>query len=404
MAPRQILFVHPNFPAQFGPALSRLSQRGDLECVFATRHPGESMPGVRCIPYDPRGGATRATHYCSRTFENAIWHTHAVYEACRRARGLAPDLIVGHSGFGTTLFLRELYDCPILGFFEYFYHPHANDMDFRPEFPARPIDHLRVRARNATLLLDLHECDAGYTPTRWQHSLLPAEYRDQVSIVHDGIDTGFWRRREGAREIAGEAVAPGTHIVTFCARGLEAMRGFDVFVRVAERIARALPDVLFVVVGEDRVHYGNDERFTGGRSFRDWVLERERPDLERFRFLGRVPPDTLAEIFSVSDLHLYPSVPFVLSWSLLDAMACECVVLAADVAPVREVVTHEETGLLVDFFDEDEMASRALEVLSDPERFRPLGRAAREAILRERSLDAVYPQLEALYLRMLKAD
>ena len=399
----QILFVHPNYPAQFGPVLSRLSRRPDVECFFASRRASGLHDGVQCIRYKAKGGATRSTHYCSRTFENSIWQTQAVHEACKAETSLRPDLIVGHSGFGTTLFLRELYDCPILSFFEYFYRAHGTDMDFRPEFPPREIDFLRSRARNATLLLDLNECDAGYTPTQWQHSLLPEVYRPKVDVIHDGIDTELWCRRDVPRRLGDEEIGDDVRIVTFVARGLEAMRGFDVFVRVAKQIAAALPSVVFAVVGDDRVHYGNDQRFVArGKSFREHVLEQEQPDLDRFRFLGRIPQRELADLLSMSDLHLYCSVPFVLSWSMLDAMACECVVLASDVAPVREVIAHGENGLLGDFFDEEGLAAQALEVLHDPARFRPLATAARRCIEERYSLDHTYPQLERLFERVAR--
>jgi glycosyltransferase involved in cell wall biosynthesis len=160
-------------------------------------------------------------------------------------------------------------------------------------------------------------------------------------------------------------------------------------------------DVIFVVVGEDNVHYGNDQRFLPkGMSFRDWVLQREAPDLDRFRFLGRVSREELANVLSLSDLHIYLTVPFVLSWSMLNAMSCGCVVLASDVAPVRELIEHERTGLLADFFDVDELSSRALEVLHDPEGFAHLGLAARHRIEQEYSLDCIFPQLEDLYERV----
>lgn len=251
------------------------------------------------------------------------------------------------------------------------------------------------------LLLDLESCNAGYAPTHWQHSRFPEAYRSKIEVVHDGVDTDFWYRREVPRTIGGEAIDAGTRVVTYAARGLEALRGFDVFVRLAKRIAAEMPNVLFVVAGGDGVHYGNDLRFVPkGKTFKQHVLEREAPDLSRFRFIGYVPPDTLADLFSISDLHLYPSVPFVLSWSMLDAMACECVVLGSDVAPVSEFIADGENGMLSDFFDEDRMVRRALDVLRAPEEHRALGSAARETVGARCSLDVVYPRLEALYRRV----
>jgi glycosyltransferase involved in cell wall biosynthesis len=396
----QILFVHPNFPAQFGPVASHLAATGAAECVFLSRNASGTRDGIRCLRYDVKGGATRTTHYCARTFENGVWSAHGVYEACKAADGLRPDLIVGHSGFGTTVFLRELYDCPMVSYVEYYYHPHGSDMDFRPDFPPRELDFLRARARNAMILLDLEACAAAYTPTRWQRSLLPAAWAPRAEVIHDGIDVDFWQRRPGPRRIGSERVEEATRIVTFVARGLEAMRGFDIFVRVANRIAAARPDVLFVVVGSDRVHYGNDASHIRTRTFREHVLQAERPDLGRFRFMGVLPPARLAELLSLSDLHVYLTVPFVLSWSLLDALACGCTVLASDTAPVREVVTHGETGLLGGFFDVDALAAEALRVLADPPAHRHLGEAGRALVVERYATARVVPEQLRLFTRV----
>jgi glycosyltransferase involved in cell wall biosynthesis len=396
----QILFVHPNFAAQFGPLLSRLGKRTDLDCVFLSRTGAGSLDGVRRIRFALRGGATRANHYCSRTFENAVWHAHAVYEACKATPWLRPDLIVGHSGFGSTVFLRELYPCPIVSYFEYYYHPRGTDMDFRSEFPPAELDYLRSYTRNAMILLDLEACVAGYTPTRWQWSLLPPAWAPKVEVIHDGVDTEFWRRRVGPRRLGGETLSDGQRVVTYVARGLEAMRGFDIFVRVAERIASAVDNVVFVVVGADRTIYGNDLRHIKAKTFKEHVLRTESHDLHRFRFLGTIPPAQLADVLSLSDLHIHLTVPFVLSWSVLNALACECIVLASDTAPVREVIQHDRTGLLGGFFDIDGLAAQAIAVLRAPARYLPLAAAGRALIEERYSLDRTVPVFERLLARV----
>ncbi len=398
----QILFVHPNFPAQFGHIASELAAQYGAECVFASRVRPGMREGIRCIRYDVRGGATRASHYCSRTFENAVWNAHGVYDACKATPDLHPDVIVGHSGFGTTLFLRELYASPIINYFEYYYRPHGSDMDFRPDFPPTELDFLRARARNAMILLDLDACTAGYTPTAWQRGLLPEAWRPKVEIIHDGIDTELWKRRAVPRRIGVEAIPEETRIVTYVARGLEAMRGFDIFVRLANRIAAEMPNVLFVVVGEDRVCYGNDLSHIKTRTFREHVLQTEHPDLTQFRFLGRVPAPQLAEILSLSDLHVFLTVPFVLSWSLLNALSCECVVLASNTAAVCEVIEHEKNGLLADFFDVEGQAAQALRVLKDPPAFRPLGRAGRALIEARYAMDVILPKFWTLLTGLIE--
>jgi glycosyltransferase involved in cell wall biosynthesis len=400
----QILFVHPNYPAQFGPVLSRLSGRDDVECVFVTKAVSGMQNGVRCIRFEVKGGATKNTHYCSRTFENAVWYAHGVYEACRAASGLKPDLIVGHSGFGSTVFLRELYDCPIINLFEYYYHAHGGDLDFRPDSPPYEINLLRSHARNAMILLDLETCAAGYAPTEWQKSLLPDAWKSKVEVIHDGIDMECWRRRKVPRRIGNEDIPPETRIVTYVSRGLESMRGFDIFVRVANRIAAEMPNVLFVVVGSDRIHYGDDLNHIRSRTFREHVLLQERPDLSRFRFTGMVPKAELADIFSLSDLHIFLTVPFVLSWSLLNALACECVVVASNTAPVLEVVRDGETGLLADFFDIEGLAAQALRVLKEPAAFRALATQGRMMVDERYGLDATFPKAWALYNRVARSS
>lgn len=394
-----VLFVHQNFPAQFGPFAFRLARRPGTRCTFVTNRaaPGE-FRGVRILQYEVAGGATACTHYCSRTFENAVWHAAAVRDRLAANPDVQPDIIVGHSGFGSTLFLRDLYPgVPIVNLFEYFYRTTNSDMDFRPDFPSPPQSRLRAQARNAMILLDLDNCTLGYCPTQWQLERFPAAYHSKLRVLFDGIDTDLWKPDATAsRQIGDRIVPPGTKIVTYVARGMESMRGFDIFMKSAKRIGERRGDVLFVVVGQDRVCYGGDEAFTGDKSFKEWVLSQDTFDLSRFVFTGLLPEAALAKLFAITDLHLYFTVPFVLSWSLLNALACGATVLASDTAPVREVIEHGKNGLLVPFFDADGFAETACHVLDDPTAFAPLGRAGAERIRAKYSLEGCLAQFEAL--------
>jgi len=399
-----ILFIHQNYPAQFGHIASFLAERHGFRCTFVSRKPPGRSGGVERIGYDLKGGATAGTHYCSRTFENAIWHTHAVYEALKARPDIRPDLVVGHSGFGSTLFLRELYDVPIVNYFEYFYRTQGSDMDFRPDFPPLEVDRLRALARNATLLLDLENCDLGYSPTLWQRDRLPQVFRPKVRTVFDGIDTALWHPRPGAtRRVGARAVPDDVRIVTYVARGMESMRGFDIFMQMTAILGRRRRDVLFVVVGQDRICYGGDQTVIGGPSFKDWVLRRGDYDLSRFLFTGLLPTPELAHLLAVTDLHIYLTVPFVLSWSLMDALASGATVLASDTAPVREMIEHGRTGLLADFHSPEALADAAGRVLDAPGDFAHLGRAGVELIHQRYSLDVCLPELLGLYREAVKA-
>lgn len=396
-----VVLLHQNFPAQFGPLLSRLGGQTGWRFTFVSRHGEGSFPGVERLAYDPQGGATQQTHYFSRTFENVTWHSAAVYHVLKQRPDIRPDLIVAHSGFLTAIPLRELYpECPVVNLFEYFYRTRNSDIDFRPDDPPRTIDRIRARFRNAAILLDLESCDAGYTPTQWQRSRFPTEYQSKIQVIFDGIDTNLWHPRPRYPRRAGRFRVPeDVRLVTYAARGFESIRGFDIFMRFAKKLYDRRPDVRFLVIGEDKVHYGGDLKKTGGQSFKDWVLSQDDYDLSKFAFVGRVAPDVLAQAFSITDLHVYLTVPFVLSWSLLNAMACGATILASDTPPVREVIRDQDNGLLVDFFDVEAMAEIADRVLRDPESYRPLGQRAIEDIRTRYSLDVCLPQLVDLFER-----
>ncbi len=399
-----ILFVHQNFPAQFGHIAEYLVKEKGFRCTFASQKSPDQAGGIECIQYHVLGGATERTHYCSRTFENSIWHSHAVYEALRARPDIKPDLVVAHSGFLSTVFLRELYDCPQVNYFEYFYHTKNSDMDYRPDFPSPALNRLRARARNATLLLDLENCDAGYSPTEWQRNRLPKIFHDKVRVIFDGIDTQLWRPRPGiARQIGNRVIPAGVKIVTYVARGMESMRGFDIFMKTANLLCRQRSDVVFVVVGQDRVCYGGDKEVTGNLSFKEWVLAQDPYDLSRFLFTGLLSMESLANLFSISDLHIYLTVPFVLSWSLMDALACGTTVLASNTAPVREMIQPGKNGLLGEFFDIEGLARTAGKVLDAPADYKPLGAAGVEMIRSKYSLDVCLPQMLRLYEDALAA-
>ena len=332
-------------------------------------------------------------------------HAEGVYDTVKARADLKPDLVVGHSGLGSTIFLRELLDAPIINYFEYYYRLHGSDIDFRPDLVATEQQRLGARVRNAMILLDLQNCDVGYAPTAFQRSCFPREYQTKIEKIFDGVDTTVYRRLHRSRRIfGGRTIGPDTRIVTYCASAFERIRGFDIFMRAAKIIYRRHPDVVFLVVGSDRTRYGNDRDFAGGdRSFREYVLAQDDYDESKFRFLGLVPPATLARVLSVGDAHIYLTVPFVLGWSMMDALACGAVVIGSDTEPVREMITPGENGFLVDFFDAEAIAEKTLEVLRAPSAFEPIRRNAVRFVRQRYSLDVALPKMIALYRSAMRA-
>jgi glycosyltransferase involved in cell wall biosynthesis len=394
-----VLFVHQNFPAQFRYLAPRLIRDHGWRCTFVTEQPERSLPGVEKILYKARGGASKANHVCTRNFENTVAHAHGVYEAMKARPDIRPDLVVAHTGFGSSLFLPFLYDAPIINFLEYFYHPGGQSLGFRPELPVTEMDLLRVKCRNAMMFLDLENCDRGWTPTYYQRDYFPRAYHDKIAVIFDGIDTDIYHRKANPERRIGDkgSLSPDVRVVTYVARGLEMMRGFDIFMKAAKRIYEQFPDVVFVVVGTDRVSYGGDLRYIKAKSLRHHVLAQDRYDPTKFRFTGYVSEETLAEILSISDLHIYLTEPFITSWSMVDALACGVPVLASDQKCVREYITPGVNGLLGDFFDYEGLARQAVAVLKDPAAYRPLAEAGRQMVEEKYSVHVALPRLKALF-------
>jgi glycosyltransferase involved in cell wall biosynthesis len=399
--------------AQFGHIAYHLVRNPGWKCTFVSETAPGNVEGIEKIQYRRSGGATEQTHFCSRTFENSVFNCDGVYAALKARPDVKPDLIVGHSGFGSTLFLRDLYpNVPIINLFEYFYRPHhpESDMGYRSDLNWQMPDifYLRARCRNAMILLDLENCKLGYCPTEFQRSTLPERYGEKLRVIFDGVERGVYHGHDEklrpalvtrtVRKIAGVEVRAQTRVVTYVSRGFESMRGFDLFMRSAKLIAQKFPDVLFLIVGADRIAYGGDESFLPKEmTFKQWTLSQEQYDLSKFHFLGNLPPRELALMLAATDLHIYLTVPFVLSWSMMDAMSCGAIVLGSDTAPVREMIRHGENGLLANLFDVEGIANKAVEALRDPAAFRPLGRAAEQMTQNRYSLEVVLPKMVQMY-------
>ena len=408
-----VLYVHQNFPAQFGHIAWHLARKPGWKCTFVSEKFPANLGGIEPVVCRRTGGATQQNHFCSRTFENAVFNCDAVYAALKQRPDIRPDLIVGHSGFGSTLFLRDLYpNAPIINLFEYFYRPShpESDMGYRKDLGWKLPEayYSRARCRNAMILLDLVDAALGYCPTEFQRSTFPENFHPKLRAVFDGIERDVYHGhgealrpppgQRGTRNIGGISVPDGTRVVTYVSRGFESMRGFDLFMRAAKIIARKFPDVVFFVVGTDRIAYGGDESFLPeGMNFRQWVMSRDQYDLARFQFPGAIAPAELAKLLASSDLHIYLTVPFVLSWSMMDAMSCGAVVLGSDTLPVREMIKDGVNGLLADLFDVEQIAEKAVMALRDPAAVRPLGRAAEQMIVERYSIDAVLPQMLRMY-------
>ena len=397
-----ILFIHDAFPAQFGQLGLELHRQRGWRCSFLVQSlsscpsPTPEMLQLLDLHQVPLAAEHRSNDGIPwpQIFGHYLEQCRTVHDAIKSRPNLRPDLVVAHGGRGApTLFLREIVDCPIIIYCEYYFAISHRDISYRLDLPPAEPAAFFPRCINAPTLAALVECDGGYSATHWQKQSFPRRFHSKIGVYFDGIDTSLYRPGPAPRRVDQTSIPSSTRVVTFVSRGLESIRGFDLFMKVAHRIAQARSDVVFVVVGGEEFNYGWDKLHTGTPSFKQWVLAQQSPDLARFVFPGRILPEQLAEIFRISDLHIYLTAPFVLSWSLLNAMASGCVVLASDVPPVLEVIEPGQNGLVEPLFDLERLTETALQVLDDPAAFAPLGRAARGTIEEKYSLDVCIPPL-----------
>ncbi|MEL6648921.1 MAG: glycosyltransferase, partial [Pseudomonadota bacterium] len=339
------------------------------------------------------------THPWVVDFDTKVTRAHACFSAARelRAQGFDPDLILAHPGWGEPMFLKDVWPKARMGIYCELYHltdyPHAG---YDPEFQSGDALEaaLRIRMKNVHNHIHFDAADAGISPTKFQADTFPAPFRDQITVCHDGINTQVSRPNPDVTlqlQKHGQ-LSRENEIITFVNRNLEPYRGYHIFMRALPRLLRERPDATVLIVGGNDVSYG--ARPPNGQTWKQIFIDEVRgqitdADWDRVRFLDRIPHDQFTMLLQISRVHVYLTYPFVLSWSLMEAMSCGAAIVASDTEPVREVIADGETGELVDFFDVDGLVDRVSAVLDDPDRRAALGEAARAEMVARYDLQTV---------------
>lgn len=412
----RFLFVHQNFPGQYLHFVSYLTKRGH-EVAFLSEPNPNVMANVRKIAYvSPRASDVRI-HEHAREFEIAVRRAEAAAHAAGqiKALGFRPDIIIGHHGWGELLNMQDVFpNVPILGYFEFFYNLLGQDVHFDPEFPLAEKRLPMVRAKNAVNLLALNMTETfGQTPTAWQLGTYPAWAHPRIHLLPEGVDISTCSPAppRASRHLTlpdGFKIEPRHKLVTYMARNLEPYRGFHVLMRALPALLATRPDLHVSIVGDDKPGYGALPE--SGLSWKETLLQEMDGtyDAERVHFLGQVPYETHIALLRRSDAHLYLTYPFVASWSLREAMAVGCAIIGSDTAPVREFITHEETGLLVPFLEPGRVVEGILRLIEEPSFARGLrarARAYAEAHLdREAYLTAYADLVERLTGQRLEPE
>lgn len=355
-----VLFVHPNFPGQYRKLAASFAQIPGLR-VFALA----DADWIGNRPPFPN-----ITHWTYRLPESPDYRPHPYaapfHEATRRAdaaagailqqkrQGFEPDVIFVHPGWGDAFFLKEIFPfARIYGHMEYYYHTHGADVGFDPEFPRRFQDGFRLHCANAVQLLALESCDEYITSTQWQRSRYPTPYQARMHVIHEGVDTETLAPKPEASLTLpnGQTLHRGEPIVTYAARDLEPVRGIHTFLRALPTLFERRPDAIVLIAGRHGVSYGRP--LPEGETYQGkyWAEIRDCVPVDRVHFLGWLERDQLDALYQISAVHAYLTYPFVLSWSFVEALSCGCLIVGSDTEPVRELLSHEDNGLLVPFHD-----------------------------------------------------
>lgn len=384
----KILFIHQNFPGQFLHLAPEMVRRGHEVLALTDEANQQQLQAVRTVRYrhataKPDPAACRLGRTMTEMSDRGV----SVARACAALRdhhGVQPDVIFGHSGWGETLFLKEVWpQAKLIIYAEFFYKATGADVGFDPELSPKSLEQsIITNARAAHLGHSMLQADAALAPTEWQASTFPDRLRPMIEVIFDGVDTALCAPDPGATVTLpdGQVLTAGDEVLTFLNRNLEPYRGYHTFMRALPEVLAARPQTQVVIVGGDGISYGTPPK--DGRSWKETFLAEvaDRLDTSRVHFLGRVPYPTFLSLMQVSRVHAYLTYPFVLSWSLLESMAMGAHVVGSRTAPVMELIEDGVNGRLVDFFDVPGWSRALIEGLAEPARFEGLRRAARATI------------------------
>ena len=401
----RILFCHTNFPAQFGIFGMWLAKSRGWDVTFATARADASPPqGCRMIKFKSVEKGAPETHRHARLLDRAVTTAEGFAAAAISARekGYEPDIVVAHSGWGAGTYAKAVWPtAKFVPYLEWWYsHPR---IDVHPDdtFPS-DTSGLRANAltRNAPVLVDFAAADATLCPTAFQASRFPDYIRQTMQVLHDGVDAATYSpdRKAARAQLATEGVPEDVPLITYATRGMEPYRGFPEFMRAAAEVMKHKPDAHVMIAGENRVAYG--EQLPEGESWKDRMLAECDMDPTRLHFVGLLPPKRYCTLLQASDCHVYLTIPFVLSWSFIEAMSVGCALVASDAAPVREAVGGDDAALLVEHYDVAALTAAITATLDDTEASAARRKAARARVLEAYDRSWIWP-MRAHFLKSL---
>jgi glycosyltransferase involved in cell wall biosynthesis len=350
---------------------------------------------IKIINYKPNRSSSSSVHPWVKEFETKVIRGEAAYKAALqlKADDFYPDAIIAHPGWGESLFLKDVWPKTKLGIYcEYFYRPDGGDVGFDPEFKSDENDvDISIKMKNINNFMHFEIADSGISPTEFQANTFPKDFRTYIDIIHDGINTDIAIPDKSAYITINNTLRldKSNEIITFINRNLEPYRGYHIFMRALPALLKAKPHAHVIIVGGDKVSYGRAA--PEGQSWKLIFLNEVLSELDKSRvhFVGNLSYKNYLKVLQVSTVHVYLTYPFVLSWSLLEAMSVGCAVIGSKTAPVEEVIDNGKNGVLVDFFDKNALTDQILMLLDNSDLRKKLGNNARNTIIDHYDLNKI---------------
>jgi glycosyltransferase involved in cell wall biosynthesis len=411
----KILFIHRDFPGQFMHLARVLAMNSSNLVLFITSNEDIPGEGINKLVYKkPDKNSIPGSAYL-KEYSEAVAHGQAAANiaAAMKKKGIIPDIIYAHS-WGSSMFMKDIFpDVPLLCYFEWFDNADGAAIGFDGNIPN--LDYREtIRSNTPYKLIDLYSCDAGISPTEWQKSQFPKEFHHKIKVIHDGVNTDICKPDENAkckvqsvkyhcdeRKIQKREFTAKDEVITYATRGMEPMRGFVQFMEAVEILLKKRPNAHFVVAGKDKVCYG--EPLKKG-TYKELMLKKLNVNSNRVHFVEALDFDEYIRLLQISSVHFYSTYPFVLSWSLMEAMSTGCCIVASNTPPVTEMIKDNYNGLLFDFFNVNQIVEKIEYALDNKKEMQKIRENARKTIVENYSLKVLMPKQLEYIINLIKRN
>jgi len=351
----KLLALHNNSPAQFKYLLQYAKKHHDYEIVF-------------CSLFSSHATDIYKTEIIQDTISSRLTPLEKQFQFSQifykkmsslRSSHYRPDIILSHSGWGCGLYAKHLFPfAKLVCYHEWWFKEAYLDPDLSHLESTDKESFCSLYQRNSLVALELSNADLIITPTRFQRDSLPKCFQANTLIIHEGTDVNYYRYNPAFK------CRSGSYYLTYATRGMEPIRGFEYFVRALPSLLKLNTDIRIIIAGEDNQHYGGSgskKDFKYGQWAKSFI---DKHGLRsRVNFCGRLDQVKYARLLKMSYIHYYFSKAFVPSWSLVDAMASGCRIIATKIPPVIEILGDSE--LLIDHTCIDKVIQSTESILSE---------------------------------------